>query len=201
MQFKDFPINKKYSVIYADPPWQYGSKAYQLGNSGKDGYRRGKSMTHYMDVMSIKAIKELPVKDITTDNAVCFMWCTDSHLPEGIEVLKAWGFKYKTIAFNWIKYYESGTPVVNVAPWTLKSWEICLLGVKGSMTKEKLNNSVLGLVRTIRREHARKPDQVRNRIDQMFGHLPRIELFARNHSKGWDVWGNETSMYDKKESK
>ena len=188
-----FPTDKKYNVIYADPPWQYGSKAYQLGKAITNNYRKGKSMEHYMQTMTIKDIKALPVKDICEKDAVCFMWCTDSHLKEGIEVLEAWGFN---IAFNWIKYYESGTPCVNVAPWTLKSWEICLLGVKGSMIKEKKNNSIMGLIKTVRREHARKPDEVRNAINKMFGHLPKIELFARNHTPSWDVWGDETDKYD-----
>lgn len=141
--------------------------------------------------MTIEDIKTLPVKDITDNNAVCFLWCTDSHLKEGIEVLESWGFKYKTVAFNWIKHYESGEVCVNFAPWTLKSWEICLLGVKGAMGKYKKTNNVRGLINATRTKHSKKPDEARAKIVQLFGDIPRIELFARQKTVGWDVWGDE----------
>lgn len=181
-------MNKKYNIIYADPPWQFGSKAYQ------DNSRTMLSLdkTQY-PTMTIDEIKNLPIKNIIADNAACFLWVTDSHLKEGLEVLESWGFKYKTIAFNWIKHYESGEVCVNFAPWTLKSWEICLLGFKGSMGKFKKSNNVRGLITSIRTKHSKKPEEARNKIITLFGDsIPKLELFARQKHKGWDSWGNET---------
>ena len=177
---------KKYKVIYADPPWQFGSKAYQDG--GRDMLKLEE--TQY-STMTIDQIKKLPVKEIADTDCACFLWCVDSFFKEGIELLEAWGFKYKTIAFNWLKTYESGKFCVNFAPWTLKSWEICLLGIKGKMGQYKVSNSVQGLVTAVRTKHSKKPDIVREKIEQLFGTVPKIELFARQESEGWDVWGDE----------
>ena len=141
--------------------------------------------------MNVEDIKKLPIKNITDKNCICFMWVTDSHLKEGIEVLESWGFKYKTIGFNWIKKYASGETCVNFAPWTLKSWEICLIGIKGTMGKYKKVNNIRGLLEEERTMHSKKPDEARRRIEELFGDLPRIELFARQKTSGWDVWGNE----------
>ena len=117
-----------------------------------------------------------------------------------MELLKSWGFKYKTIGFVWLKKYHTGTRVFNLAPWTLKSTEICLLGIKGKMSKYKKCNNVKQLVEATRTKHSKKPNEVRRRIVKLFGHITRIELFARppkdllledESYKGWDVWGNE----------
>ena len=119
------------------------------------------------------------------------MWVTDSHLDEGIEVMKAWGFNYKTIAFNWVKITNKGNFCKNVAPYTMKSSEICLLGIKGRMLKYKVANNIESLVIAERTQHSKKPQEVRRRIELLFGDLPRIELFAREKWEDWDCWGNE----------
>ncbi len=181
-----FNTDKKYNIIYADPPWRFGSKAYQDGN--RDML---KLETTQYDTMTIPELKQLPVKNLLASDAVCFMWVTDAHLKEGIDLLESWGFKYKTVAFNWLKTYSSGEYCVNYAPWTLKSWELCLLGTKGSMGKHKLKNNVKGLCIAERTEHSKKPDVVREKIRELFGDTPKIELFARQHCQGWDCWGNE----------
>jgi site-specific DNA-methyltransferase (adenine-specific) len=176
----------KYNLIYADPPWRFSSRFYQ------DGGRKMLALdkTQY-DTMSISNIKNLRVSTITNDDCICFLWVTDSHLKDGIDVLESWGFKYKTIGFNWIKLYPSGSFCVNFAPWTLKSWEICLIGIKGIMGKHKKVNNIRGLLLEERTKHSKKPNEARIRIDKLFGDLPRIELFAREKHEGWDVWGNE----------
>lgn len=179
-----FP-DKRYHIIYADPPWQFGSKAYQ--DSGRDFDKLEK---HY-DTMTIQDIKNLPVQNISEKDCICFMWVTDAFLKEGIEVLESWGFKYKTIGFNWIKKYASGEFCVNFAPWTLKSWEVCLIGIKGSMGKYKTSNNVRGLMLEERTEHSKKPNETRKRIEEMFSNSSKIELFARQKVEGWDCWGNE----------
>ncbi len=141
--------------------------------------------------MTLQELKELPIKKISKNDAVCFMWVTDSHIDEALEIFKAWGFSYKTIAFNWIKTTSKGNYCKNVAPWTMKSSEICLLGIKGTMTKYKQSNNIESLVIAERTKHSKKPQEVRNRIELLFGELPRIELFARQKVDGWDCWGNE----------
>ena len=175
--------NKKYNIIYADPPWSFGSKAYQDNNREFD-----KLENHY-GTMTIQDIKNLKIP--TFNDCVCFMWTTDAHLKEALEVMESWGFKYKTIAFIWVKKYESGSLVYNFAPWTLKSCEICILGIKGIMGKYKKANNVKQLVEAIRTKHSKKPNEVRKRIVDLFGDIPRIELFAREKAEGWDSWGLE----------
>jgi len=185
---------KKYQIILADPPWSYSSK--ELYGDKINGYKNGQrkrfaNLERKYPTMKLQDIKDLPVKNITEKDAVCFMWVTDSHLKEGIEVLESWGFKYKTIAFVWLKKYNTGTRVYNFAPWTLKSTEICLLGIKGRMSKYKTCNNIKQLVEAERTEHSKKPQEVMFRIEQLFGGLDKIELFAREKTEGWDVWGNE----------
>lgn len=183
---------KIYDVIYADPAWKYGSKEL-YGDKNKEGKRenRFRKLERMYDTMSLEEIKQLPVKNMIGKNAACFLWVTDSHLKEGIEVLESWGFKYKTIAFNWIKKTNKGNTYVNFAPWTLKSSEICLLGMRGSMGKLKTDNTVRQLIESERTKHSKKPKEARERIEQLFADVNRIELFARENYVGWDAWGNE----------
>ena len=180
-------IPVKYNVIYADPPWHYGSKSAVNNSTGSDH----KPLSDHYNTMSLQELKDLPISNITDTDAACFMWVTDSHLDEAIAILKAWGFKYKTIAFNWVKTTSKGNYCKNVAPWTMKSSEICLLGTKGAMTKHKKLNNIESLVIAERTKHSRKPNEVRLRIEKLFGDLPRLEMFARESATGWDVFGNE----------
>jgi N6-adenosine-specific RNA methylase IME4 len=175
----------KYQVIYADPPWRFGSKSYQ------DGNRDMSKLESVYATMSTADIKALPVKDISETNAACFMWVTDSHLKEGIETMEAWGFKYKTVAFVWVKKTNIGNTACNFAPWTLKSTEICLLGIKGAMSQFKTSNNVRQLIEAERTAHSRKPDEARRRIEALFAGGAKLEMFARQQSQGWDAFGNE----------
>lgn len=176
---------KKYNVIMADPPWSYECKHYQ------DGGREMKHINEQYETMTIGDIKSLPIQEISEKDCACFLWVTDSHLKFGIEVLESWGFNYKTIAFVWLKKTTKGNNFVNFAPWTLKSTEICLLGIKGKMGKNKSCNNIRQLIEAVRTKHSKKPNEARKRIELLFGDIPRIELFARQKTKGWDVWGNE----------
>jgi site-specific DNA-methyltransferase (adenine-specific) len=182
----DLP-NKKYNIIYADPPWHYGSKSAVNNTTGS----AIKPLSDHYSTMSLQELKNMPIKNMTKDDAACFMWVTDSHIDEALEVLRSWGFAYKTIAFNWVKTTSKGNYCKNVAPWTMKSSEICLLGIKGRMTKYKQANNIESLVIAQRTQHSQKPNEVRKRIEDLFGDLPRIELFAREKTDGWDVWGDE----------
>jgi N6-adenosine-specific RNA methylase IME4 len=183
---------KKYQIIYADPPWRYTSKE-QYGdkvNGNEDGRRkRFAPLERKYNTMSSEEIKSLQIP--SENDSACFLWVTDSHLKEGIEVLESWGFKYKTIAFVWLKRYGTGNIVYNFAPWTLKSTEICLLGTKGRMSKNKTKNNVKQFVEAERTKHSKKPDEVRERIETLFRGCSKLEMFARERVNGWDVWGDE----------
>jgi N6-adenosine-specific RNA methylase IME4 len=180
-----FP-NKTYDVIYADPAWKFSSAKYQDSNRGF-----GNRVENFYPTMTAKEICDLPVKEISNDNSILFLWTTDSHLLEALDVIKAWGFKYKTIGFTWVKQYKSGSYCYNFGAYTLKSTEICLVGLKGKLKNIKKSNNVKGLVFAERTIHSKKPEEVRNRIVQLCGDVPRIELFARQKHNGWDSWGNE----------
>ena len=177
-----FP-DKKYSVIYADPPWSYRDK--------RDKHPRlcGGARVHY-DVMNTSDVKALPVASIADNNCMLFLWATFPNLPDAIEVMKAWGFKYKTLGFSWIKTNrKSGTPFFGIGYYTKSNCEVCLIGVKGKPIKE--SNSVSSVVIEPIEGHSKKPDCVRDRIVTLCGDVPRIELFARQRVEGWDAWGDE----------
>ena len=176
-----FKINKKYQIIYADPPWKYGS-----------------NVNNHYDCVSIDHIYNFPVHQISNENCALFLWVTYPLLHEGIETLKRWGFKYTTVAFTWIKTNKNnGQPFVGLGNWTRANAEICLLGFKGKFKRR--SNKVRQVILSPLREHSRKPDEIRDRIVELLGDVPRIELFARQTVKGWDCWGNETNKFNKEE--
>ena len=143
-------------------------------------------------VMSSNDIKSLDVPSLCDDNAVILMWTTDYHLEKAIEILKAWGFDYKTVGFAWQKLNKSGNPVCFCGAYTLKSGiELCILGTKGNTSGWVRDRKVRGLIRSLRMEHSKKPDEVRFGIEKLFGDRPRLELFARQQTEGWDVFGDE----------
>lgn len=176
-----FP-DKKYKVILADPPWEYNDSQ----KSGGTAYF-GASVRY--DTMPLDEIKALPVADLADKDCVLFLWVTSPFLEVGFEVIKAWGFKYKTKAFCWSKTTKTGKWVSNMGRWTMGNTEDCLLAVKGHPKREVRN--VKQLVIAERTIHSRKPPEVRDRIVQLMGDVPRIELFAREKVDGWDCWGLE----------
>ena len=176
----------KYNVIYADPPWSFSSKELQ-----KYGGVRFTSLDKHYKTQKSSWIRSLPVKSIAADDCALFLWVTDAHLKEGIEVIESWGFKYITVAFVWKKLSKSGKTIANLGAWTMKNCELCLLGTKGSMLKYKKCNNCYQLVEAERLKHSQKPEEVRNRIDKIFPDVPKIELFARTKAPNWSSWGNE----------
>ena len=132
---------KKYQIIYADPPWNFGNRMY---SSNKNDQHR--KITRAYSVMKTKNICELPIKDITADDCACFVWVADAFIPDALEVMSAWGFKYKTIAFIWQKKEKSGKQVCYMGQWTMKGSEIVLFGTKGKMTQYLLSRKVRQLV-------------------------------------------------------
>ena len=174
----------KYKIIYADPPWHYNAR-----NNPKTKFSRGVH-AHY-PTMSVDKICSLPVAELADENCALILWVTFPRLKEGIRVLEAWGFRYVTVAFNWFKANKSGKPFFGVGYYTKSNSEIALLGIKGRM--QPVSNFVSQVVISNREEHSKKPDIVRDKIVELFGDVPRIELFARQKTPGWDVWGNEVN--------
>jgi N6-adenosine-specific RNA methylase IME4 len=171
-----FP-KKKYNIIYADPAWSY----QRMMNSS--------AIDHY-PTMTLKDICELPVKDIADDNCILFMWVTLPKLNEFMKVIEAWGFEYKSTAFVWCKKNKiSDSFFLGLGRWTRANPEICVLATKGK--PKRLSKSVRQLQVFPIEQHSKKPDQFRNLILELIGDLPRIELFARQKTEGWDSWGNE----------
>lgn len=174
--------NKKYQIIYADPPWTYDDKA-RSGNRG---------LENKYDTMSVDELKKLPVKEISDENCVLFIWGTWTHNLEIQEIIKSWGFKYSTVGFVWVKKNLNGTNFMGMGNSTRANTEYCLLAKKGKM--ERLDAGISQIIESIPNGHSKKPDKVRNRIIQLYGDLPRIELFARTRIHGWDVWGNDEKL-------
>ena len=187
--FTEFPdivkSGKKYRIIYADPPWSYR-------NHGKnfDGVAQNK-----YDTMGIEEIKKIPVNDIAEKDSVLFCWVTFPNLQEGLDLIKAWGFQTKTLGFSWTKpnMYDT-SPMFGIGFYTKSNCEVCLLAVKGKL--KTISNKVSSVITSNRREHSRKPSIVRDRIVQLYGDIPRIELFSRQIVDGWDVFGNDERLKD-----
>ncbi len=140
--------------------------------------------------MTTTDICNLDIHSISDKHATCFLWTTFPKLKEGLKVLEAWGFSYKTVAFVWVKQNKvKKTFFFGLGYWTRSNVEICLLGVKGK--PKRVSNKVHQLIISPLEQHSKKPDEAREKIVELMGDLPRVELFARNQTDGWDVWGNE----------
>lgn len=178
----------KYQIIYADPPWSYNDK--MSGHSF--------SLDHEYQTQSKDWIANLPVGSISATDSVLFLWAVSPLLPEALQVMKAWGFKYKTVAFCWIKKTVHGKQVHNLGRWTMGGMELCLLGTKGHPQRKVKN--IKQTFEAIRTKHSQKPFEVRKFIEDLMGELPRVELFARNKRDGWDVIGNDIDGKDIRET-
>jgi len=173
--------NKKYNIIYADPPWNFR----HYSDKGK-----GRSADNHYKTMDLEGIKSLPVSELAADNCVLFMWTTFPFLEKSFEVLKEWGFKYKTIGFVWVKKNKKADSWFwGMGYWTRSNAEICIIATKGSITRQ--SSAVSQIICEPIEQHSKKPAIVREKIIELVGKLPRIELFARQTEKGWDSWGNE----------
>lgn len=191
---------KKYSIIYADPPWEYRNKTI-----------RGGAQKHY-STMSIEEICALPIERIRASDCALFLWATQPNISMAQELLEAWGFRYINFAFTWVKLnklWMDKLVSLATAPteeqklfelerlffmgngfYTRGNPEVCLLGIRGKMPVVAKN--VRQLVVSPLGEHSEKPPEVRQRIEALYGDVPRIELFARKDYPGWATWGDET---------
>lgn len=160
---------KKYQIIYADPPWQYKRK-------GK--YCAGR----YYDTMTVKEICHLPIKSISDENCILFLWTTNSFLPESFKVIEDWGFEYKT-CLTWKKSH------FGLGYWLWGQTEHCLIASKGKH-KRIVPPVATTILEAKKSKHSKKPEEMYDIIDK-FPSDSKIELFARQKREGWDVWGNE----------
>ena len=168
---------KKYNIIYADPPWRY----WESGN---------KNQSEHYSTMTIEDICNLPIKDIAANDSVLFLWVTYPILDSAFKVIESWGFKYSTAAFVWVKKNKTAdTPFFGCGAWTRANSELCLLATRGSV--QRLDATISQVIESPIEEHSKKPDVVRELIERLVGKLPRVELFCRHPADGWDVWGNE----------
>ena len=167
----------KYNIIYADPAWSYY----------KGGY---KNQSQHYDGMSIDEICQLPIKELAADNCILFIWVTFPILPDAFKVIESWGFKYSTVGFVWVKSKQDKTGFAfGLGNWTRSNAELCLIATKGSI--ERKDAGISQIIYEPKEEHSKKPAIVRDKIIQLVGDLPRIELFARQETRGWKVWGNQ----------
>lgn len=176
----NFP-KKKYKIIYADPPWNF-----------KTWSNKGRAKSPKYDLMSLEDIKNLPIKSISDDDCILFMWVIYPMLDKGLETIKSWGFDFKTCGFAWIKKNKLKDSLFwGLGYWTRANSELCLIATKGK--PKRISSKVHQVVIDKIREHSRKPDCIRDRIVELCGDVSRIELFARQDftHKGWDHWGNE----------
>jgi N6-adenosine-specific RNA methylase IME4 len=175
-------MSKKYNIIYADPAWSYDFKEPTASKGGAKGSGYSAGVNYYYGTMTTKQILELPVKNICGKGCVLFLWATNPLLPEALETMKAWGFKYKTM-ITWHKERCKG-----MGYWFRGHTEHILVGVKGNV---KAFRSLEHNIKKLPVEkHSKKPDEFRKMIDAVsFGN--KIELFAREKHEGWDCWGNE----------
>ena len=182
-------IMKKYQIIYADPPWPEAggimtTRCYKTKIPGEH--------LKCFKTMSIEEICNLPIKQIADTNCVLYLWVTARHLPFAFAVMDAWGFKYINIGFTWMKKNKNNpNPAFCTGAWTKQNVELCLFGTKGKCYHLLKSHAVNSAIYEPREEPAKKPAIIRTRIEQLFGNIPRIELFARQKTKGWDTWGNE----------
>lgn len=171
---------RKYSIIYADPPWRYSQK------------RLSGAAEHHYNTMSIDELCALPVAELAEKDCALFLWATFPQLPAALRLIKAWGFSYKTVAFVWLKLNKKVRSwFYGMGFWTRGNAEICLLATKGKPKRRSAGVHQL-IVSPIER-HSQKPEEAREKIVALMGELPRIELFARQETPGWDVWGNEVN--------
>jgi N6-adenosine-specific RNA methylase IME4 len=178
------PRRDHYGVIYADPPWTFAT----YSRKGK-----GRSAEAYYDCMSLAEIKALPVADWAADDCVLLLWTTDPLLPTALDVIRSWGFTYKTVGFYWVKLNKSASKLAyndrsfftGLGFWTRANPELCLLATRGHPHRRSAD--VKKLIVSPRREHSRKPDEAYARIEALC-EGPYLEMFARSEQPGWDAW-------------
>jgi len=177
-----------YRVIAADPPWHFKTRSET---------RQTRAAKNHYDVMNLDEIKALPVSDLADEDSVLFLWAINPMLPQALEVMKAWGFGFKTVAFTWAKTTPKSsvwlpTYHVGLGYWTRANSEMCLLGTRGR--PKRIAYNIRQLIVSPRREHSRKPEEFYDSVERLIDG-PRVELFSRRPRDRWECWGNETEKF------
>jgi N6-adenosine-specific RNA methylase IME4 len=191
--FNDFPESGNYKVVLIDPPWDFEG----VRHTGRNNVNR-----HY-ETVPLERLKELPVSKIMNDNAILFMWVPGANIADAIELMRAWRFEYRVMAFVWLKSNRTVSGYkMNFGAYTRPQAEFCLLGRNGNKHFPIYSMSVQQVISEPVTAHSVKPREAIKRIEQLCGDLPRIELFARykegEQPQGWDFWGNEVTVAKKK---
>jgi len=175
---------KRFGVILADPPWAYDCTSPTAANyETLDGDSNPAGISHYYDTMTAEQIAAMPVREIAEENSVLFLWATNPLMPEAFAVLKAWGYKYKTL-LTWEKENGKG-----MGYWFRGVTEHCLLGVRGDV--KAFRSPIKNLIRNKVGRHSAKPEQMHEIIESVTQGMERVELFARLHRPRWTAWGNQ----------
>ena len=185
--FQKYTAGKKYRTIYADPPWQFQNRTGKVAPEHKRLNRYG--------TMTLNEIKQLPVAEVADEKSHLYLWVPNALLPEGLEVMKAWGFEYKTNII-WEKVRKDGMPDGRGVGFYFRNvTEMLLFGIRKNSTPNRTlapARSQVNIVRSMKREHSRKPDEIIPIIEACSS-APRIELFARGVRDGWAMWGNQAT--------
>jgi N6-adenosine-specific RNA methylase IME4 len=187
-RFAGLPRNH-FHVVLVDPPWHFRT----WSRNGRD-----RSADQHYQTMQLVDLAALPVADLVATDSVLLLWATWPLLPEALALIQAWGFKYKTCAFAWMKadpyrlFADDATPFAGLGYWTRANTEPCLLATRGK--PKRLNADVRQGIIAPRREHSRKPDGIHDRIERLVAG-PYLELFARQTRPGWTCWGNEPGKF------
>ncbi len=183
--FQALTAGKKYKTIYADPPWRFQNRT---GKVAPEHRRLNRYIT-----MTLDEIKGLPVESVADDKSHLYLWVPNALLPDGLEVMKAWGFEYKT-NLVWEKVRHDGEPDGRGVGFYYRNvTELLLFGIRGTKNRTlDPARSQVNLIRTMKREHSRKPDEFVDLIEKCSSG-PYLEMFARGDRNGWDMWGNQAS--------
>lgn len=183
-----FSTQRKYGVIYADPPWSF--RNWSAKGTGRN------AVSHY-DCLDADKLARLPVGDLAASDCALFLWAVDPLLHRAMDLIRAWGFEFKTVGFYWVKLNAKARHEADyftgLGYWTRANPEQCLMATRGKPMRRA--KDVRRLVVEGRREHSRKPDCVRERIERLVAG-PYFELFARETKLGWDCWGNQAGLFD-----
>ncbi len=170
-----------YQVILADPPWQYTSKSVTPS----------REVTNHYSTMSHADICAMPVASLADDNAALFLWAVWPMIDEALKVISAWGFTFKTLAWEWVKLNPNNMGIaIGMGAYTRSNPEPCLLAFRGKPLRVAVHD-VTAVIMSPLQEHSRKPEVQYNRIEALYPQHRKIELFARRRREGWDVFGNE----------
>lgn len=178
---------KKIQLLYADPAWTFNDKL----NCGNRGASHKYTETSMNDLLG--PIAEY-VNDVTDDNCFLAMWWVATQPYEALQVVDSWGFKLINMTgFTWHKLTKNGKDHFGMGHWTRANTENCLFARKGKI--KRVNAGVRQLVHAKTREHSRKPDEIRDNLVTLMGDIPRMEMFARETTPGWEAWGNQTNLF------